>query len=291
MIKMKKISALFAVVMAVALTSCNQVSKEQYQQATSTNDSLMYVALQQGNEIYELSTTLNAVSDELNQINGQIALSNGEDQSLVAKRERLLEQIALVKQTIEEKQKALDELQKKYSAQLGQNKVLKQTIERLQSEVAGYETKVAELNEAVATREQKIEGLTTTLTETQQTLETTVAQNEQQQEVINTQDEMLNTGYYIVADKKRLKDLGLLEGALLAKKRLTRQGFSSEGFNKVDIRELNELPLGAKKVEILSSHPTNSYELREQADGTRTLVIKDPTEFWSNTRFLVVKTK
>ena len=75
MIKMKKISALFAVVMAVALTSCNQVSKEQYQQATSTNDSLMYVALQQGNEIYELSTTLNAVSDELNQINGQICES------------------------------------------------------------------------------------------------------------------------------------------------------------------------------------------------------------------------
>ena len=290
-IKMKKISVLFAVVMAVVLTGCTQISKEQYQQATSTNDSLMYVALQQGNEIYELSTTLNAVSEELNQINGQIALSNGEDQNLVNKRERLLQQIAMVKQTIEEKQKALDELQKKYSAQLSQNKVLKQTIDRLQSEVAGYETKVAELNEAVATREQKIEGLTNTLTETQQSLETTIAQNEQQQEVINTQDEMLNTGYYIIADKKRLKELGLLEGALLAKKRLTRQGFTSEGFNKVDIRDLNELPIGAKKVDILSSHPKDSYELREQADGTRKLVINDPTEFWINTRFLVVKTK
>ena len=290
-IKMKKISVLFAVVMAVVLTGCTQISKEQYQQATSTNDSLMYVALQQGNEIYELSTTLNAVSEELNQINGQIALSNGEDQNLVNKRERLLQQIAMVKQTIEEKQKALDELQKKYSAQLSQNKVLKQTIDRLQSEVAGYETKVAQLNEAVATREQKIEGLTNTLTETQQSLETTIAQNEQQQEVINTQDEMLNTGYYIIADKKRLKELGLLEGALLAKKRLTRQGFTSEGFNKVDIRDLNELPLGAKKVDILSSHPKDSYELRELADGTRKLVINDPTEFWINTRFLVVKTK
>ena len=203
----------------------------------------------------------------------------------------MLQYTGLVSYAEEDDGKALDELQKKYSAQLGQNKVLKQTIERLQSEVAGYETKVAELNEAVATREQKIEGLTNTLTETQQSLETTIAQNEQQQEVINTQDEMLNTGYYIVADKKRLKDLGLIEGALLAKKRLTRQGFSSEGFNKVDIRELNELHLGAKKVDILSSHPTDSYELREQADGTRKLVIKDPTAFWSNTRYLVVKTK
>lgn len=291
MIKMKKISVMLAVVMAVVLTGCNQVSKEQYQQATSTNDSLMYVALQQGNEIYELSNTLNAVSEQLDQINGQIALSNGEDQNLVDKRERLLQQIAMVKQTIEEKQQALDELQKKYSTQLSQNKVLKQTIERLQSEVAGYEAKIADFKVVVADHEQRIEGLTNTLEETQATLANTIEQNEQKQEVINTQDEMLNTGYYLVADKNRLKDLGLLEGNLLTKKRLTRQGFSSEGFTKVDIRELEELPLGAKKVDILSSHPSDSYDLREQADGTRKLVILDPSKFWSNTRYLVVKTK
>ncbi|MBR5717227.1 MAG: hypothetical protein IKX59_11620 [Bacteroidales bacterium] len=288
---MKKISVMLAVVMAVVLTGCNQVSKEQYQQATSTNDSLMYVALQQGNEIYELSNTLNAVSEQLDQINGQIALSNGEDQNLVDKRERLLQQIAMVKQTIEEKQQALDELQKKYSTQLSQNKVLKQTIERLQSEVAGYEAKIADFKVVVADHEQRIEGLTNTLEETQATLANTIEQNEQKQEVINTQDEMLNTGYYLVADKNRLKDLGLLEGNLLTKKRLTRQGFSSEGFTKVDIRELEELPLGAKKVDILSSHPSDSYDLREQADGTRKLVILDPSKFWSNTRYLVVKTK
>ena len=288
---MKKISAMLAVVAAVILAGCNQVSKEEYQQATNTNDSLMYVALQQGNEIYELSTTLNAVSDELDQINGQIALSNGENQDLLSKRERLLQQIAMVKQTIEEKQKALDELQKKYSAQLSQNKVLKQTIDRLQSEVAGYETKVAELNEAVANKEQQIVGLTETLTEAQETLATTVAQNEQQQEVINTQDEMLNTGYYIVGDKKKLKELGLLEGSLLSKKRLTSQGFSTKGFTKIDIRELHQLPTGSKKVDILSTHPTNSYEMSVRSDGTKVIVIKDPTEFWRHSRFLVVKTK
>lgn len=282
---------MLAVVAAVILAGCNQVSKEEYQQATNTNDSLMYVALQQGNEIYELSTTLNAVSDELDQINGQIALSNGENQDLLSKRERLLQQIAMVKQTIEEKQKALDELQKKYSAQLSQNKVLKQTIDRLQSEVAGYETKVAELNEAVANKEQQIVGLTETLTEAQETLATTVAQNEQQQEVINTQDEMLNTGYYIVGDKKKLKDLGLLEGSLLSKKRLTSKGFSTQGFTKIDIRELHQLPTGSKKVDILSTHPVNSYEMSVRSDGTKVIVIKDPTEFWRHSRFLVVKTK
>ncbi len=282
---------MLAVVMAVMLASCNQVSKEQYQQATSTNDSLMYVALQQGNEIYELSTTLKAVGEQLDEINGQIELSNGEDKDLVAKRERLLEKLATVKKTIEEKQQKLDELQKKYSAQLGQNKVLKQTIDRLQNEVAGYETQIADYKVVVASKDEKIAGLTDTLSQTQKSLDSTKMQSVQQQEVITTQDEMLNTGYYLVANKSRLKELGLLEGNFFTKKRLTRDGFSSEGFTKVDIRELTELPLGSKKIDILSSHPTDSYELSAQADGTQKIIIKDPTQFWSNTRFLVVKTK
>jgi predicted nuclease with TOPRIM domain len=288
---MKKISAMLAVVMAVMFASCNQVSKEQYQEATNINDSLMYVALQQGNEIYELSTTLKSVSEELDKINGQIEVSTGDNKDLVAKRERLLQQLAMVKQTMDEKQQKLDELQKKYSAQLGQNKALKQTIERLQTEVAGYESKIADYKIVVANLDQKVSGLTDTLTQTMQSLDSTKAQSAQQQEVINTQDEMLNTGYYLVANKSRLKELDLLEGNFLTKKRLTRDGFSSEGFTKVDIRELNELPLGSKKVNILSSHPSNSYELREQADGTQKLIIKDPSQFWSNTRFLVIKTR
>lgn len=288
---MKKISAMLAVMMAVVLAGCNQVSKEQYKQATDTNDSLMFVALQQGNEIYELSTTLNALSEQLDDINGQMEISNGEDTNLVAKRERLLAKLAILRKSIEEKQQALDELQKKYSAQLGQNKVLKQTIDRLQSEVASYETKLADYKVAVADKEEQIANLTDTLSQAQKSLDSTMAQSVQQQEVITVQDEMLNTGYYLVADKSRLKELGLLEGGFLSKKRLTRQGFSSVGFTRVDIRELEELPLGSKKAEILSSHPTDSYELGTQDDGTLKITIKDPAQFWSNSRFLVVKTK
>jgi len=288
---MKKILFAIAALMGMALTSCNQVSKEQYQQATNTNDSLMYVALQQGNEIYELSTTLKEVSEQLDQINGQLEISNGEDQSLVAQRDRLLQKLATVQSTIQEKQQALDELQKKYSAQLGQNKVLKQTIDRLQTEIGGYQKEIAGYKVSVAEKEQQIAGLTDTLVQTQQTLKETVAESEQRQEVINTQDQMLNTGYYIVGDKTTLKNLGLLEGGVFAKKRLTTQGFSHEGFQKVDIRELSSLPLGAKKADLLTSHPADSYQLQTQPDGTLTLVITDQSAFWKNSRFLVVKTK
>ena len=288
---MKKITLVIAALVAVMLTSCNKVSKEQYQQVTNTNDSLMYVALQQGNEIYELSTTLKSVSDELDQINGQLEISNGEDQSLVDKRDRLMQKLATVKRTLDEKQQALDELQKKYGAQLSQNKELKKTVDRLQTQVSGYEKEIAGYKVQVAEKDEQIAGLSDTLAQTQQTLQETVEQSEQQQEVINTQDQMLNTGYYIVADKSQLKDMGLLEGGVFAKKRLTTQGFSHEGFTKVDIRELNEIALGCKKADVMTSHPTDSYSLDTQADGNLKLVIKDQTSFWKNSRFLVVKTR
>lgn len=285
---MKKILLGTIVLAALALVSCGRVSKEEYQQVQSTNDSLMIVALQQGNEIADLSGTLNALSEQLDKINGQLSMSNGEDQDLISQRDRILQKLNTVQQTIIDKQRQLDELQKKYGAQLSQNKELKKTIERLRGEVVGYQQQIEGYRTQLAQREQQIASLSDTLANTQQQLEQTVEQTVQQQQVIGAQDKMLNTGYYVVADKGTLKGLGLIEGGLFSAKRLTTKGFSTEGFTEIDIRAFEQLPLGVKSVNILSSHPDNSYELQKDNDKMLTLVIKDKSAFWSNSRFLVV---
>lgn len=285
---MKKILFSAIVMAATMLVSCNKVSKEQYDQVTNTNDSLMMVALQQGNEIYDLQTTLQGVTDQLDQINGQISLSNGEDQSLLSQRESLMKKLNLVQQTILEKQAALEELQKKYSSQLGQNKELKKTIDRLQNEVAGYQSEIKSYQGQILAKDKQIADLADDLSATQGELEQTQAKSEVQQTVIDTQDKMLNTGYYIVASKKQLKEMGIAEGGLLAKKRLSTSGFSTQGFTEVDIRELSKIEINDKSPKILSSHPAESYELVKNGDKTCTLIIKDQASFWSNSKFLVV---
>lgn len=287
---MKKISAIIAVVLAVVLTGCDRVSKEQYQQVTNSNDSLLTVALQQGNEIYELSNTLRAVSDQLDQINGKISLSNGEDRGLVQQRENLMEQLALVQRTIIEKQQALEELQSKFGEQLNQNKVLQQTLERFKNEVAGYQQEIESYKNTVVLHERRIADLSQNLTETQQVLEETQEHSEMQQQVIDTQDQMLNAAYYIVGSKSELKDRGLLEGGAFSRKRLTTQGFSEEGFTKIDIRQFSQLTIPSKKADLLTTHPASSYTLTQQGN-TSLLTITDPSAFWSNSRFLVIKTK
>lgn len=286
---MKKVLSALIAIMVVVLSGCNSyVPKEEADKVAHEKDSIMVEALRQGNEIAMLQGSLNDVEKQLDALNGQIAVSNGEDQDLVSQRNRLIQKLEILQQNMKEKQQQLDDLQKNYGNVLNQNKELKKTIERLKDESAKYVATISTYEKKMAEQGAKIDSLSTNLAVTQETLATAVATSEQQQQVITAQDQMLNKAYYIVAGKSTLKELGLIEGGLFNKKRLSTKGFDVTGFTSVDIRELSEIALGSKDAKILSSHPESSYELVKGYDKSLTLVIKDATEFWSNTKFLVV---
>lgn len=275
-------------VCSMSMTSCKLVSGEKYEQEVNKNDSLLIVALQQSNEIAELSSTMYSISSKLDEINGEISLGN-DDNNLVKQRERLMQQLQKVQDKITEKQAELDELQKKYSSVLSSNKELNRTITRLKNDIENYTTKISSYEKTVQEQTKKIETLNTDLANTQQTLETKVKENEEQQEVIAAQDQMLNEGFYIIASKSKLKDLGLVDGGVFSKARLTRGTFDVSAFTKVDIREVTEIELNSKDAKILSSAPESSYELVKGFDKNLKLVIKDPAAFWSQSKYLVVK--
>lgn len=285
-----KHSLLFAVacLCITAFTSCNLVSGEKYEQEVSKNDSLLIVALQQSNEIAELSSSMNVISAKLDEINGSISLGNN-DSSLKKQREHLMDQLQAIQNKIAEKQQELDEFQKKYKSALGNIKVLKETITRLNSDIEGYTAKISSYEKVVTEQSNTIQQLNTDLTATQQNLEEKIVENAEQQNLINVQDAMLNEGYYIVASKSALKDLGLVQGGVFSKTRLTNGTFDVSAFTKVDIREFDEIPLNSKDAKILSSAPESSYELVKGVDKKLTLVIKDKAAFWSQSKFLVIK--
>lgn len=285
-----KHSLLFAVacLCIAAFTSCNLVSGEKYEQEVSKNDSLLIVALQQSNEIAELSSSMNAISAKLDEINGSISLGNN-DSSLKKQREHLMDQLQAIQNKIAEKQQELDEFQKKYKSALGNIKVLKETITRLNSDIEGYTAKISSYEKVVTEQSNTIQQLNTDLTATQQNLEEKIVENAEQQNLINVQDAMLNEGYYIVASKSALKDLGLVQGGVFSKTRLTNGTFDVSAFTKVDIREFDEIALNSKDAKILSSAPESSYELVKGVDKKLTLVIKDKAAFWSQSKFLVIK--
>ena len=288
---MKKSALILVAVLSICvmgLTGCKMVSGEKYDQQVSKNDSLLIVALQQSNEIAELSSTMYSISSKLDEINGEIAIGNN-DNSLIKQRERLMEQLNKVQDKINNKQQELESLQKKYSSVLSSNKELNKTITRLQGDIANYTAKISSYENILNEQSKKIESLSVDLSSTQQNLEEKVKENVQQQEVINAQDQMLNEGYYIIASKSKLKELDLIDGGVFSKARLTRGSFDLSAFTKIDIREVTEIELNSKDAKILSSAPESSYELVKGFDKKLTLVIKDPGAFWSQSKYLVIK--
>jgi hypothetical protein len=57
------------------------------------------------------------------------------------------------------------------------------------------------------------------------------------------------------------------------------------------ITETQRIMLNAKKAELITEHPTASYEMVANDTSVSYIEIKDPAEFWKITRYAVVETK
>ena len=63
-------------------------------------------------------------------------------------------------------------------------------------------------------------------------------------------------------------------------------------FTKSDSRLLSEVPIGQKKVSVVTTHPEESYELVTDADKVvLKLLITDPVRFWESSKILIVSYK
>jgi hypothetical protein len=60
---------------------------------------------------------------------------------------------------------------------------------------------------------------------------------------------------------------------------------------KIDIRNVSEIPLTGKKIKIISSHPTTSYELEGNQKTPASLRITNSELFWRTSRCLIIMTK
>ncbi len=110
----------------------------------------------------------------------------------------------------------------------------------------------------------------------------------EQEEVLVQQDALLNEGYVKIGSKAELKAAGLLTGGFLKKNKVDMSSIDKSLFQKVDIRHVTEIPIPSKKPKLLSPAPADSYHF-ETDGGSSTLVITNPTRFWSVSNFLIIQ--
>ncbi len=109
-------------------------------------------------------------------------------------------------------------------------------------------------------------------------------------EIIETQENELNTAYYTFGSVKELKNNGVIskEGGFIGigKTKKLKDDFNKDYFTKVDITKATTITLGVSKAKLVTTHPEGTYELTGEK-----LVIADPKKFWSVSKYLVIETK
>ena len=165
---------------------------------------------------------------------------------------------------------------------------LQTKIDELNQKVINGENQIATLTEDLKNKNIQLDNLNGQVTKLQE------ESKKHKEDLAKLEDERYS-GYFIVGTKKELKQVGLIDtkgGFIGIGKTIT---MASNGdvsmMQKVDIRNLSEIPLTGQKVELLTPHPQNSYAFQGSASKPSSIVISSANEFWQASRCLVILVK
>lgn len=281
---MKKLLVVLAC--ASVLISCGPSESERLQM-NGRIDSLQAVVNQRDSEIDELMGTFNEIQNGFEQINaaeGRVALyaDNYEKNS-----KDLQENMKFIQQTMEENRKKIEELQARLKSSGINAAKLQAAVDKLTSQMKAKDKEIADLRTLLANKDIQIAELGDSLTSVVAKSEEIKKAKEEVDQIASKQDELLNTAWYVYGTKKELKERKILVDGDVLKD----SSFDADYFTKIDIRNTIVIPLNSKSAKVLTTHPEDSYTLIKGTNDEYTLRIKDPSAFWSVSKYLVIRVK
>lgn len=280
----KTIVAVGAVVLALA--SCGENSaaykalKAQYDSVAMINqyyeadlnetDSLVASVLTNFQEITSVESMIN-----VNPRNGDMRMSE---------KERIKDNVTLISDKLRASSEALEALTKKLESSGMDNKRLRHTIAALKKEMEVQTTKVKTLTEELERKNMTIGALDNMVNALHSDVERLNRAASDQAAVLASQEKELNKVRFCVGTKSDLKEMNLLKGG-----QVVTEHANEHYFTHGDLREISQIPLMSKKAKLLTVHPAGSYELIPDGEKQLTLNIKNPQQFWANSRILIVQ--
>lgn len=284
---MKKYLFLFAGVLLAA--SCQEVKKENVA-LTNRNDSLVAV-LQQRNA--ELESALATISDiqtgfqKINDAEGRINVRNDDGELTNTPQAQLKSDLEFITETMEQNRQRISKLESQLKESGVKNASLQKIIKNLNNELSMKVEQIANLQNELSKKNIRINELDSAVNTLTNDVNTLHQANESQEKVIAEQEATLNRAWYVFGTAKELKEQNILKDG----KVFSEDDFNRDYFTAIDIRNDLEFPLYAKKAELLTNHPKGSYYLKTDESNNITFVIIDPVQFWSVSRYMVIRVK
>jgi len=289
---MNKLNLVIAsIVLILIATSCNQKEKRQIDLLTKENEALRHESHSKDSTINQFFLLLNEIEQNLAEVKQkQQVISKNTIQSGELKddvREQIDQDIQTINELMDKNKRTISYLNKKLkesNMKIAEfERMLAQTMQQIQErddEIANLKEKLTELNFSIETLNAKVDTLT------EDNIELT--------HKVTKQTEVINTGWYAFGSKKELLENGIIDktGGFLGIGKTTKMkaDFDNSYFKKIDISEFKSLDLYVKKAKIITTHPSDSYQLITGQNGNiERIEINNPEKFWSASKYLVIE--
>jgi len=289
--KLRNIALLLAALFVIS--ACGKKKEQQIVDLQSEKAQLMVQFEKKDSLMNELFNTMNDIERNLSDITAREKLiteaSNDEKRLNTDVRNKIMDEIILINNIIEENKKKLAQLREQLKKSDANVASLQETIQLLTRRIGEKEQEVASLKDELVRLNFKISSLNATV-------DTLRDETVSQSKVISQQDALigdLNTVWYVTGTKKELTEKEIIEkaGGLFGGDMVMSQLINPDYFYTVDMRKISKIEFESKKAELVTVHPEGTYEFIIEDEMIKGLKITNPGEFWKSSRFLVVMTR
>ncbi|MDF9796689.1 DNA repair exonuclease SbcCD ATPase subunit [Catalinimonas alkaloidigena] len=282
--------------LSIGLFSCeNKEMQEKISRLSSENQQLEQKFASKDSSLINFIESFAEIESNLSDIRERemnIQLNKEKNLSTEDLKLRIREDVEEINRLLIENREKIASLnaQLKYSGR--QNAKLKASMNELQesltAKIEAKETEIGTLTEELASMKIKVDELNTNLASLKDV-------NDQKEQTIISKVEELNTAYFVTGTFKQLRDNQVLskEGGFLGLGRteVLKDNFNKQQFNQIDIRQTLQFPVEGEEIELVTSHPTDSYSLEKNDEEKLNLVVSDPEKFWESSKYLVMVVK
>ncbi len=276
---------------------CNQ-SKEEIAKLKATNDSLVSVGVAKDSTVSMFVSSFNEIQSNLDSIKMKEKIiskaTEGNNELKSRTRDQIISDINMIYKLQQDNRRMVASLRSKLKNAGAQAAEMEKMIDNLSKQIEEKDVQIAQLKDDLAKVNIQVADLTTKVDDLNTSVDNLSTENKAKQQAIEEKTAALNTAYYIIGTTKELKDKKIVtkEGGFIGlgrTKELTPD-VDKKSLTKVDITTLKVIPIMKKKVEVLTSHPKDSYIIsgKNQADS---LVITNQNKFWSLSKVLVLNVK
>lgn len=222
-----------------------------------------------------------------------------ENYSGLSTEERIQHEIDFIDYLIEENNSLIASLNEQLKDKDGRLGQYERTVKDLKSKISTYQAEVdllvvqknelqRSLDEVILEKNNlvaRVDTLGRTITE-----RNGVIRN--QEKMIAARDSTMSIAYYVVDTYKSLRDKNVLtkEGGVLGINRVKElvSDPDEKQFKKIDTREVTQIPIDAKRWEIVTGQDPASYDVQYRDDLAQSISITNPEKFWGKSKYLVI---